>query len=51
MVKRLQTIAAFGIVIMAATIAVVEIGKPPTVYVGKIEKTFVPHEFPPAIWR
>lgn len=48
---RLKTIVAFGVVIMAATFAVVEIAKPPTVYVGKIEQTFIPYEFPPAIWR
>lgn len=48
---KIKIITAFGIVIMAATIAIVEIAKPPMILVGKIEQTFVPVEFPPAIWK
>lgn len=42
---------ALGLLAIVASFAVVEIAKPPIVYVGKIEQTFTPVEFPPAIWR
>lgn len=48
---RLRYVAAFGLTIMVVTFAIAEIARPPIVLVGKIEHTFVPVEFPPAIWR
>lgn len=51
LVNRLIDITGWGLVIFLATIVVTEMVRPPIVYVGKIEQTFVPIEYPPAIWR
>lgn len=51
MVSRLLDITAICAFVALFTVVVALVAKEPTVYVGKIEQTFVPVEFPPAIWR